>query len=127
MTMKPVVLMTQINGKREAQVLIDSGCDCYAAMDLRQAQRLRLQWEDERERPLMGFADGSTGVTVLGGVRVTLAMSGYSFLAIHPPSTISLLGLSRGCHKARTPLGIIVNLQHIDQQRPSAHRGKVLT
>lgn len=58
--------------------LIDSGCDCYAAISESLTRRLRLPLVDARKHPLRGYSEYTQATEACGVAAFTLETAGFS-------------------------------------------------
>lgn len=77
MTSEPALIQVRVNRGVITSALIDSGCDCYAAISQALASRLRLPLVDRRKRPLRGYSEYTQATKTSGVAALTIETGGY--------------------------------------------------
>jgi len=71
------IISVRINKGYLTLALVNSSCECYAAIDHSLARKLRLPLVDRTPCPMKGFAEGIGEVTTKGVAVLTIETSGY--------------------------------------------------
>ncbi|SPO00384.1 uncharacterized protein DNG_03229 [Cephalotrichum gorgonifer] len=72
----PALVQVRVNNKL-VRALIDTGCDCYAAISESLYKKLKLPLVDRRKRLLRGYADDNETSEAIGVARFSSDISGY--------------------------------------------------
>ena len=76
MNSKSAIVQARINN-RLLSALVDTGCDCYAAVDESVVKRLRLPLVDVRTKRLAGFSEAMGNQQSRGVAVFNMELNGY--------------------------------------------------
>lgn len=77
MSSEPALITVRVNSKNVTTALLDTGCDCYAAINKDLVRRLRIPLVDRRERKLSGFSEGMSPPTTKGVAVFSMEIGGF--------------------------------------------------